>query len=143
MADCGEEAFKNGASASVANTNCRRTGFISALLLFSLSPRPEDNQTAALKAQSPATYLLARQRMLIPSMTSARLSSLQTIKSDVRKPSARLSTGRGILLGEQSAAGAAPMKAMLFMAQNNDHLVRAACLNRKKIRHPSVTAIGP
>jgi hypothetical protein len=39
------------------HTNCRRTGFIIAFLLFSRSPRPEDNQTAALKAQLPATYL--------------------------------------------------------------------------------------
>jgi hypothetical protein len=107
--------------------------FIIAFLLFSRSPRPEDNQTAALKAQLPATYLFGASAYAHSfDEFRANLSSLQTIKSDVRRPPLGHPTGRSI--GEQSAAGAAPMKATLFMAQNtnNDHLVRAACLNRKK-----------
>jgi len=45
---------------------------------------------------------------------------------------------------EQSSAGATPMKATQFLAQNtNNHLfVRPASI-AKKSEHPSVTATGP
>jgi hypothetical protein len=130
-----EAAFKNGASALVANTNCRRTGFIIAFLLFSRSPRPEDNQTAALKAQLPATYLFGASAYGHSfDDFRTKVSSLRTIKAHMLRPSARPSNWPRHSIGRTIGRRASPIKATLFVAQNtNNHfLVRPGCLNCKK-----------
>jgi hypothetical protein len=117
------------------HTNCRRTGFIIALLLFSRSPRPEDNQTAALKAQLPATYLFGASAYGHSfDDFRTKVSSLRTIKAHMLRPSARPSNWPRHSIGRTIGRRASPIKATLFVAQNtNNHfLVRPGCLNCKK-----------
>jgi hypothetical protein len=87
MAARAKAVLKNGASAPVANTNWGRTGFIIAFLVFARWPRQEDNQTTALETQLPATYLFGASAYGHSfDDFRAKVSSLRTIKWDMRRP---------------------------------------------------------